>query len=184
MTAQRDYFDFLGLEPKLALDTAALQRRFYELSREWHPDRFTRKSPGEQQQALDNTALLNDAFRTLRDPIARAEYALKAQGFDIGEQRSKDVPPELLEEVFELNMALEEIRGGDDSVRPDLEAAKQKFLALREASDRELAEQFARHDAAEDKSVLEEIRANLNRRRYIRNLIAEVEKELSRETFT
>ena len=64
---------------------------------------------------------------TLKDPIKRAQYLLKLEGFDIGEQRSKDVPPELLEEVFELNMALEEMRGGDDSARPQLEQAEQEF---------------------------------------------------------
>ncbi len=56
--------------------------------------------------------MLNDAYRTLRDPVARAEYLLKEEGFEIGEQRRKNVPPELLEEVFELNMALEELRDG------------------------------------------------------------------------
>ena len=73
------------------------------------------------QHALDATARLNDAYRTLRDPMGRAMYLLKLEGFDVGEQGGKDVPPELLEEVFELNMALEEIRDGS---RPEaLEAA-------------------------------------------------------------
>src|SRR4051794_24031625 len=101
-----DYFEFLGLEKRLKLDEAELQKRFYDLSRQFHPDRFAQRSAAEQQNALDSTALLNDAYRTLRDPIQRAEYMLKREGLDIGEQRSKDVPPELLEEVFELNMAL------------------------------------------------------------------------------
>ena len=67
--------------------------------------------------------MLNDAFRTLRDPIPRAEYFLKQRGIEL----SKDVPPELLEEVFELNMALEELRGGDESARPQLDAARERF---------------------------------------------------------
>ena len=66
------------------------------------------KAHAEREYALEVTAILNDAYRTLRDPIARALYLLKLEGFDIGEQSTKDVPPELLEEVFELNMALEE----------------------------------------------------------------------------
>ena len=64
------------------------------------------------------------------DPVERAEYLLTLEGFDIGEQRSKDVPPELLEEVFELNMALEEMRGGDDSARPQLEQAEKNFASM------------------------------------------------------
>ncbi len=118
----------LALTRKLTLDNEALQKRFYELSRHWHPDRFSRKSAAEQAQALEATAILNDGYRTLRDPVKRAEYLLKEEGFPIGEQRSKDVPPELLEEVFELNMALEELKGGEESARPQLEAAKENFV--------------------------------------------------------
>ena len=76
------------------------------------------------------SSALNDAYRTLKDPIKRAQYLLGLEGFDIGEQRSKDVPPELLEEVFELNMALEEMRGGDDSARPQLEEAEKNFTGM------------------------------------------------------
>jgi molecular chaperone HscB len=89
------------------------------------------------------------------------------------------VPPELLEEVFELNMALEELRGGDDSARGALEDARNKFTGMRDGIDRELAEQFRKYDATRDRNVLGEIRGILNRRRYIRNLVNEVEKELT-----
>ncbi len=108
---------------ELSLDADDLKRRFYERSRQWHPDRFTRANPEDQQRSLNMTALLNDAFRTLRDSVARAEYFLRSNGLEL----SKDVPPELLEEVFELNMALEELRGGDDSARAQLEQARQKI---------------------------------------------------------
>src|SRR5436190_16349538 len=129
---ETDFFKFFGMERKLTLDQQALQKRFYELSRQWHPDRFSRKSPDEQAQALEATAVVNNGYRTLRSPVHRAEYLLQQEGFPIGEQRSKDVPPELLEEVFELNMMLEELREGDESARTQLEAAKSNFLGLRE----------------------------------------------------
>jgi molecular chaperone HscB len=115
----------------------------------------------------------------LRDPLARAEYLLKVNGFDIGEQGSKNVPPELLEEVFELNMALEELRGGDESARQSLEDARNKFTGMRDAIDTELAAKFREYDGSRARSVLEEIRGILNRRRYVRNLVNEVEKELT-----
>src|SRR5579875_3090493 len=127
-TLSNDYYEFFGLARKLNVDEAELQKRFYELSRQWHPDRFSRKSAQQQAQALEATAILNDGYRTLRDPVKRAEYLLKEEGFPIGEQRSKDVPPELLEEVFELNMALEELKSGDESARPQLESAKNNLL--------------------------------------------------------
>src|SRR5439155_7087415 len=138
-----NYYDFFGLEHRLDLDLRDLEKRFYTLSREHHPDRFSLKSREEQQYALDATAILNDGYRTLRDPLARAEYLLKENGFDIGEQSSKNVPPELLEEVFELNMALEELRGGDDSARPALEQARDKFTGMRNDVDMQLKEKFA-----------------------------------------
>jgi molecular chaperone HscB len=174
-----NYYDFFGLEHKLDLDLADLEKRFYALSRQYHPDRYTLKSREEQQYALDATAILNDAYRTLRDPLARAEYLLKENGFDIGEQGSKNVPPELLEEVFELNMALEELRGGDDSARAGLEEARKKFVDMREKIDAELQSRFAGYDRAPERSLLSEIRGLLNRRRYVRNLINEVERELT-----
>ncbi len=180
----RQFFDFFGLDRKLTVDEADLQKRFYQLSKEWHPDRWSRKSAEEQAQALEATAILNDGYRTLRDPVRRAEYLLTEEGFPIGEQRSKDVPPELLEEVFELNMALEELRSGDELARPQLEAAKNNFLGMRGEIDRELNTLFAKYDAAESESetakqALHEIRGVLNRRRYIENLLRDVDKALS-----
>jgi molecular chaperone HscB len=174
-----NYYDFFGLEHRLVLDLKDLEKRFYALSREHHPDRFSLKSREEQQYALDATAILNDAYRTLRDPPVRAEYLLKENGFDIGEQGSKNVPPELLEEVFELNVALEELRGGDDAARPALEEARNKFVGMRDQVDIELQAKFAAYDRTHDGNVLAEIRGMLNRRRYIRNLVNEVEKELT-----
>jgi molecular chaperone HscB len=161
------FYEAFDLEPALSLDAEDLKRRFYERSRQWHPDRFGRGSDEEKQKALEMTAVLNDAFRTLRDPVSRAEYFLKEKGFEL----SKEAPPELLEEVFELNMALEELREGDESARPQLMEARDRFAAMRDSIDASLAEAGARGD-------LEQVRALLNRRRYIRNLIREVENVL------
>ena len=174
-----NYYDFFGLEHRLDLDLDDLEKRFYALSRQYHPDRYTLKSPQEQQYALDATALLNDAYRTLGDPLARAEYLLRENGFEIGEQGSKNVPPELLEEVFELNMALEELRSGDEAARAALEEARTRFVGMRDAIDTELAEKYREYDRSRERAVLSEIRGILNRRRYIRNLVNEVEKELA-----
>jgi len=174
-----DYYELLGFPRKLTLSAEALQERFYELSRHLHPDLFTRKSERERKYALEASSILNDAYRTLRDPVKRANYVLKREGFDVGEQRSKDVPPELLEEVFELNMALEEMRGGDDSARPQLEAARQNFSGMLADSDGQLQALFERYDAAQDREILAKLRAALNRRKYIQNLVTEVEKALA-----
>jgi molecular chaperone HscB len=186
-TFSRNFYQFFGIDRKLSLDEALLQKRFYELSRQWHPDRFTRRSPAEQQEALDATSVLNDGYRTLRDPIKRAEYLLAEEGFPIGEQRSRDVPPELLEEVFELNMALEELKAGDEDARPQLESARQNFMGMRASIDAELRRLFAVYDASDAQSetakqALHEIRNVLNRRRYIENLLRDVDRALAPAT--
>jgi len=137
-----------------------------------------RKSEAERQEALDRSSELNDAYRTLKDPVKRAQYLLSQEGFDIGEQRSKDVPPELLEEVFELNMALEEMRSGDDSARPQLEQAEKTFTNMLADIDHQLESLYDRYDQSQGRDVLAEIRGVLNRRKYILNLVGEVQKTL------
>jgi molecular chaperone HscB len=161
----RDYFEFFGMERRLAPDPKELEKQFYALSRELHPDRFARRSAEERERALEDSATLNDAYRTLRDSIARAQYLLKLEGFDIGEQGSKDVPPDLLEEVFELNMAIEEADA------PQLEASRKRFEAMRDSIDSELQAKFSEWDARHERQTLTEIRAILNRRKYVTNLI-------------
>lgn len=155
-----DYFGFFDLPRNLAIDLKDLETRFYRLSRKYHPDLHARKSAEEREQAEESTALLNDAYRVLRDPIARAGYLLKVEGFDIGEQTTKDVPPELLEEIFELNMELEE------------GAAKaERFIEMRERVDAEINGKFGEWDAGGKRESLADLRGLLNRRKYISNLI-------------
>ena len=178
-----DYYAFFGLPRTLSIGVEDLQNRFYSLSRLLHPDRFTRRSEQEKHYSLEASSILNDAYRVLRDPIRRAEYVLKQAGYEIGEQRSKDVPPELLEEVFELNMALDELRMGDDDVLPQLDSMRHHFLDMLASIDAALEEKYQRHDKAAGDAgkaaVLDEIKSALHRRRYIRNLVDEVDRQLS-----
>jgi molecular chaperone HscB len=177
-----DYYEFFDLPRRLAVNPEDLKSRFYTLSRLLHPDRYTRRSEQERRFSLEASSILNDAYRVLKDPIQRAEYMLRQEGFPIGDQRNKDVPPELLEEVFELNMALDELRGGDLDVLPQLDAMRRRFLDMLAEIDRSLEALFARHDAAppeERKEALAAIRSMLNRRRYISNLAQEVDKQLT-----
>ncbi len=169
------YYDALGLEPGLALDLDDLKRRFYDRSRQWHPDRFSRASSEEKQKSEEMTSMLNDAFRTLREPVARTEYFLRESGLEL----SKDAPPELLEEVFELNMALEELRGGDQSARAQLMTAQDRFTAMLGDTDASLATLSSRYDETHDQKLLDQIRGVLNRRKYVSNLVRDVEKELN-----
>ena len=200
-----DYFEVFSLPPKLVLDTAALEKQFYALSRKLHPDRFAGRPEAEQEAALAESSRLNDAYRTLKDPIARTEYLLKLEGVELEEQsraatdaakaagtaKKQVVPEDLLEEAFELNMQLEEMRmakkmGEDDpQLRKDLVAAKAGFDAKMAETNAELAALWVKWDAgvdAEDASAKAAARDGmvglLNRRSYLRNLVRDVNEAL------
>lgn len=190
-----DFFAFFGLPQKLTIDLEDLEQRFHSLSWKLHPDNFVRASDDERQLSLDRSSQLNDAYRTLRDPVARVEYLLGLAGMRKEGQKKQQAPPELLEEVFELNESLDELRdarasGGSASqmtgLRAKLEAAGHKFeLSLGEV-DRELARVSSEWDRALDagadepasKKLMEKMNEVLNRRSYIRNLVNSVRKEL------
>ncbi len=194
---ESDYFQVLGLQRGFQVDLDALEREFHRLSRKVHPDRFARADENERQWSLADTALLNDAYRTLKDPLFRTEYLLKLEGAEIGEEHAgKDrkgqsdpsrVPADLLEEVFELNMQLEEMRmarstGETDSVlENDLILAKKKFETLLAAVDEDLRAQWKAWDAGDESRAKQREKsmvALLDRRRYLRNLVRDVTETL------
>jgi len=189
-----NYYSVFSLEPRLNLELAALEQEFHRLSRKLHPDRFARATESEKQWSLADTALLNDAYRTLRDPLRRTEYLLKLHGAEIGEEHSgKDrrkgemgasrAPADLLEEVFDLNMQLEEMRmarasGEDDpELAQSLAGAKAKFEGLQAEVDNNLHAQWTAWDKGDDaaRQAAQKIMvALLDRRRYLSNLVREV----------
>ncbi|MCU1307958.1 MAG: heat shock protein DnaJ-like protein [Acidobacteriaceae bacterium] len=207
-----DYFEFfsLGAAParKLNIDLPALEREFYRLSRKLHPDVFARASAQEQQWSLEKSSQLNDAYRTLKDPIARTQYLLELEGVKLeeqssaatlvartsGEEKKQVVPPELLEEVFELNMQLQEMRmnkqiGEDDpAIVSDLQNAQSRFETMLNDAMSELKSYWDEWDStisAPGSSEADRIRVRdklvnlLNRRSYIRNLVRDVNQALA-----
>lgn len=208
-----DYFSFFGLPRRLNVDVAALEKDFYDLSRKLHPDLNARADSKEQEWSLQQSSLLNDAYRTLKDPVRRTQYLLKLEGVELeeqsksatekarstGEVKKQIVPPDLLEEVFELNMQLEELRmqkkmGEDDPALIE-EVGRQKFEleAKQESLLRELEERWKVWDGMIQRQqngqpVSDEERRQerdkmvdvLNRRNYIRNLVRDVSEVLER----
>jgi molecular chaperone HscB len=206
-----DYFTFFGLPPKLNLDVPALERDFYVLSRRLHPDLNATAGSQEQEWSLEQSSMLNDAYRTLRDPIKRTEYLLHLEGVALEEQsktateqaratgaiKKQIVPPDLLEEVFELNMELEELRmnrkTGEDDPALVAEIGKQKLVleTKYEALLDELKTHWKDWDSLIDRSqagkaasaeelaqVTGKMVDVLNRRNYIRNLVRDVNAAL------
>jgi molecular chaperone HscB len=186
-----DYFSFLGVPRRLELDPRDLERRFRDLSRKFHPDYFYNASPAERLASLERSSYLNDAYRTLRSHAARIEHLLAIEGLAPAksDEGAVKVPPALLEEVFELNEELDQIRelresGGDEaSLRARLEAARLPIDRKREEHERRIAELSSQWDrqaqapAAERKSTLEALRELLFERKYIDNLLATIERE-------
>jgi len=201
-----DYFSFFGLPRKLNLDTAWLEKEFYRLSRKLHPDVYARASADEQSWSLQRSSSLNDAYRTLKDPVARTEYLLQLEGMQLeeqsrtatdkaratGEQKQQVVPPDLLEEVFELNIQLEEMRMSkklgeeEEGIVRDLQTAKARFEGMLNQSTDELKRLWNDWDLvielnAQDPkrvAVRDKMVELLNRRNYIRNLVRDVNEAL------
>ena len=169
-----DYFAFLGVPRKLNLDAADLEQRFRALSRQFHPDYFYNATPNERRASLERSSYLNDAYRTLKNPIARVEYLLGLEGFsarppgnnvndvnnvndghapDSDNHAAAKVPAALLEEVFALNEELDEVRGlrtsgaAPEVWRAKLERARAPIEAKQAAHEAELTELSARWDA-------------------------------------
>jgi molecular chaperone HscB len=194
---QADYFGMFGLPPKLDLDVPKLEKQFYRYSRKLHPDVYARASEQEQEWSLAQASLLNDAYRTLKNPLERTRYLLKLEGVQFEDSRGQGnlnpskVPADLLEEVFELNMQLEELRqnqkmGEDDpQLRRDLESAKNQFAEQLTTLDEQVRSRWSAWDAAleqnaeaEKTAAKEAMTALLQRRSYLQNLVRDVDQVL------
>jgi len=197
---QGDYFAFLGVPRKLNLDVADLEQRFRALSRQFHPDYFYNAAAAERRASLERSSYLNDAYRTLRQPIARLEYLLSLEGMDRRRaEREGQVEPEnkvpagLLEEVLALNEELDTVRemraegAPAEKWKARLQAAREPIERKRTEHEQQLEELFDRWDAVVDRSargderseVLQALRERMLERNYIHNLLAGIERELS-----
>jgi molecular chaperone HscB len=205
-----DYFSFFGLPRRLNVDLTALEKDFYALSRKLHPDLSAGSGSNEKEQewSLEQSSMLNDAYRTLKDPIKRTQYLLRLEGVELeeqsktateqaratGEMKKQIVPPDLLEEVFELNMHLEELRmnqkvGDDDpALFEEIGKAKLSLEGKHEGLLQELQTAWKDWDAMIDRGpaataderarVRDKMVDILNRRNYIRNLVRDVNEAM------
>jgi molecular chaperone HscB len=188
-----DYFAIFGLPRKLWIEMNALEQKFLQLSWKLHPDNFVNATETERELSLKRSSELNDAYRTLRDPVARVEYLLGLENMRKEGEHKQQAPPELLEEVFELNESLDELReaksAGDDlaALKPRLESAEKNFQEKLVEVDSQLQTTARDWDAAADanaddavrKKLMSRMNEQLNRRSYIRNLVLNVAKELA-----
>ena len=188
-----DYFSMFEIPRKLWIEISTLEKKFLQLSWKLHPDNYVNATPEEREISLRRSSELNDAYRTLREPVARVEYLLAIEGARVEGKNKQQAPPELLEEVFELNESLDELReaktsaGDTTALKHKLESAQKNFQGKLEEVDGEMQGVAKEWDAAVDasadetkrKSVMAKLNELLNRRSYIRNLVVNVQKELT-----
>ncbi len=190
---ESDYFALFEIPRKLWLEMGALEQKFLQLSWKLHPDNFVNASPEERELSLKRSSELNDAYRTLRDPVARIEYLLAIEGSRKEGENKQQAPANLLEEVFELNESLDELREAQaaeadtGALKHRLEVAEKTFQDKLDEVDKQLRDSAREWDKSLDakaggparQQVMDQLNDLLNRRSYIRNLVLNVQKELS-----
>jgi molecular chaperone HscB len=191
--AGSDYFSVMGLPRKLNLDPRVLEPVFHALSRRFHPDVYRMASPRERIIALENSALLNQAYRTLRDPFERAAYLL---GLEQGGQwENRAAPPEdLFEEILDVQEVLAAFKFAEGeeqaALRSRLEAKRDELQAEQDQRAEELTGNlFARWDALQERSasgaektpLLARMGRLLGERAYLRRVLNSLNEALIRE---
>ena len=185
-TAGSDHFAVFALPRRLTIDLADLEQRYYALSRRLHPDRYSDRPPAEQDASMRMTALVNRAYRTLKDPVQRALYWLELHGESLGRDNER-VPPALAARVFEVQEQLEEMRAArstaaDGMLRAQVESVRDELKDDLRACEARLDANFARTDASDGNGglapALAETKVSLSELHYVRTLLRDVEKEL------
>jgi len=186
-----DHFEVFGLPRRLGIDTAELQRKFYELSRRGHPDFHQGAPPERQAEILEASARLNAAYRALRDPIGRIEYLVRLEeGRDTREGATvkAKAPPELLEEMFEIQESLQEAQssgqpgGLEAGARATLAAHRDRLVARHQEEEHRLrgplSEAWDSGGAAERAEVITAFKEALAARAYLRTVIDDIDEAL------
>jgi molecular chaperone HscB len=175
------HFDVFGLPRAHALELAALEKGYRDLSLKLHPDRFAQAEPRERRLSLEQTTALNEAYKTLKDPVRRAFYLLKLQGVDLDRDDAsaqKNLPLEFLEEVMELREALDGAMekkdlGAAQGMAQDVTARRQE--ALSHALEALSALERAAPGSEEAAGALTKASHGLGRVRYFTRFLEQVE---------
>lgn len=179
---QVDYFSVLGIPRNPVVDEAALTQRYYDLSRRLHPDLYQTGTPEEKEASLQNTALLNRAYRTLRDIVQRGQYWLELQGEQIGRENNR-VPPALAALVFEVQEQLAEARENraekkGEAATAALATSRAEVHAQLERSRTTLADNLVQwSDGSGTPTLLQQLKTCLSEIAYLRTLLRDIDKE-------
>ena len=185
MTERPSPYAMLGFEREsLNVDRVELDRRFFELSRRFHPDRFASKTPLEIGLAHEWSSAVNNAYRTLKDPILRAKYWVERRLGSI-EEKSASVPPEMAELFFEVQDQLETIRDSDGSASAatvqQVRKAETDFRHEVTKLEKQLQNLFDEYDLQPDESKIVRMKEILSERSYIKSFLRQIDEILNRE---
>jgi molecular chaperone HscB len=174
-----DLFALLGLPRHLTVDRDDLERRWHAASRALHPDRHQTAGARDRELSLAASAAINEAHRTLRDPIARGRYWLELHGNPLGE-RNNQVPPALAAFVFETQEELEALRESprESAVRARVEGVRRDVAEKVQALQSSLVERYGAWADAESPATLDELKRGLSEIAYLGTLLDDVETAL------
>jgi molecular chaperone HscB len=133
-----NHFDLFGLAPAYALETDALERSYREIQSQVHPDRFAHAGDAERRASLQWTTRVNEAYRTLKDPVQRAKHLLELHGVDVAFETNTAMPPDFLMQQMGLRESLEEAVGKKDS--SSLDALRKDLNRSRQSLQQQIAE--------------------------------------------
>lgn len=170
------HFSILGVPVSLLLTEEVLRSNFYERSKLTHPDKFSHVPPPESSYALRWSTAINKAYQTLRDPQLRSIYLL--QLYEIPENASSQVPVELAETYFELQELLMEDEG--ESHMQKFREALHSQMDILDIEWQDIAEAWEK--TSEKKPVLEKLRSNLNKQRYLTSMLGDLDRKIGKKT--
>jgi molecular chaperone HscB len=184
-----DHFARLGIERNYDIDLAELEKRYLVLARGLHPDQFAGRAPHERAIAEQLSAQLNESYKSLRDPVMRAEYLLQLE-HGASRDQDKRTPKDFLVEMLELNESIEELEGELAGGGAEPATAREKLAELRDeiherneaivASLPGLFRSLRGAGEAERAATLLKIREQLNVCAYLQGLVAQTRELLLR----
>jgi molecular chaperone HscB len=141
----QNHFELFGIAPAFAVEGEALERSYREIQSRVHPDRFAHAGDAERRASLQWTTRVNEAYRTLKDPVRRARHLLELHGVDVAFETNTAMPPDFLMQQMELREALEEATAKKDPSR--LDVLRNELAESRAALERTLGETIDRKKA-------------------------------------